>query len=194
VWARLLLLAGIEMEKPMKQMKLFKEKEKVYVYKKYAYRLCVVRDKRIKFRKEPVSNQVEGAGFIREAIKKLGQTDRENMVVVMLNSKNHVIGINLVSIGCLNASYASPRDVFKAAINSNCAALILGHNHPSGVCQASSEDMMITKNLVLSAEILGFIIHDHIIVDTESDNFYSFSNDGILDRMKIAAKETISRL
>lgn len=187
-------MAGIEMEKPMKQMKLFKEKEKAYVYKKYAYRLCVVRDKRIKFRKEPVSNCADGACFIREAIKKLGQSDRENMVVVMLNSKNHVIGINLVSIGCLNASYASPRDVFKAAINSNCAALILGHNHPSGVCQPSAEDMMITKNLVLSAEILGFTIHDHIIVDTESDNFFSFSNDGILDRMKVAAKETISRL
>ena len=187
-------MAGIEKEKPMNQMKLFEEKERAYVYKKYAYRLRVVRDKRIKFRKEPVSNQVEGAGFIREAIKKLGQTDRENMVVVMLNTKNHVIGINLVSIGCLNASYASPRDVFKAAINSNCAALILGHNHPSGVCQASTEDMMITKNLVVSAEILGFTIHDHIIVDTESDNFYSFSNDGILDRMKTAAKEIISRI
>jgi DNA repair protein RadC len=53
---------------------------------------------------------------------------------------------------------------------------------------------MITKNIVLSAEILGFTIHDHIIVDTESDHFYSFSHDGILDRMKIAAKETISRL
>jgi len=178
----------------MKQMKIFKEKEKAYVYKAYAYRLCVVRDKQIKFRKEPVSNQTEGASFIKEVIKKLGQTDRENMVVVMLNSKNRVVGINLVSIGCLNASYASPRDVFKAAINSNCAALILGHNHPSGVCQASTDDMIITKRLVVSAEILGFTIHDHIIVDTESDNFYSFSQQGILDTMKAAANQTISNL
>ena len=175
----------------MKQAKIFEDNERVHIYKAYAFRICVVRDKQITFRKEPVSNQNDGAGFIREVIKKLGQTDRENMVAVMLNTKNCVIGINLVSVGCLNASYASPREVFKAAINSNCAALILGHNHPSGVCQPSPEDMIITKNLVMSAEILGFIIHDHLIVDTESDNFYSFSHDGILDRMKISAKETI---
>jgi DNA repair protein RadC len=187
----LLLLAGIGKEKLMKQSKIFEDNERVHIYKAYAFRICVVRDKQITFRKEPVSNQNDGAGFIREVIKKLGQTDRENMVAVMLNTKNCVIGINLVSVGSLNASYASPREVFKAAINSNCAALILGHNHPSGVCQPSTEDMIITKNLVMSAEILGFIIHDHLIVDTESDNFYSFSHDGILDRMKISAKETI---
>jgi DNA repair protein RadC len=62
----------------------------------------------------------------------LADTDREHFVILMLDQKNQVIGINTVSIGSLTASVMHPREVYKPAILSNCAALILGHNHPSG--------------------------------------------------------------
>jgi predicted transposase YbfD/YdcC len=62
----------------------------------------------------------------------LADTDREHFVILMLDQKNQVIGINTVSIGSLTASVVHPREVYKPAILSNCAALILGHNHPSG--------------------------------------------------------------
>jgi len=62
----------------------------------------------------------------------LADVDREHFVVLMLDQKNHVIGIHTVSMGSLTASIVHPREVFKAAILANAATILCGHNHPSG--------------------------------------------------------------
>jgi DNA repair protein RadC len=62
----------------------------------------------------------------------LGAVDREHFVVILLDRKNTPIGINTVSIGSLTASVVHMRETFKAAILANAAAILCGHNHPSG--------------------------------------------------------------
>jgi len=90
--------------------------------------------------------------------------DRENFVVLLLDTKNKIIGLNTVSIGTLNSSLVHPREVFKPAILASAAAIILAHNHPSGDPKPSKEDIEITKRLIEAGDLLGIAVLDHIIV------------------------------
>ncbi len=96
--------------------------------------------------------------------KYLEGADRENFVVLLLNTKNKVIGINTVSVGILNSSLVHPREVFKPAILASAAAIILGHNHPSGDLTPSKEDLETTRKLAEAGKILGIEVLDHIII------------------------------
>lgn len=62
----------------------------------------------------------------------LGDVDREYVVVLCLDSKNQPTSLNVCHIGSLNSSFMHPREVFKTAILSNAASIMVGHNHPSG--------------------------------------------------------------
>jgi DNA repair protein RadC len=77
----------------------------------------------------------------------LGELDREQFVVISLDTKNQPTSINTCHIGSLNASIVHPREVFKSAILSNAASIIIAHNHPSGVPTPSREDIEVTKRL-----------------------------------------------
>lgn len=90
--------------------------------------------------------------------------DREIFCSMLLNAKKNVIGINVVSIGSLKVSIVHPREVFKAAILANADSLILFHNHPSGDCRPSQEDLDVTNSLVRAGHILGISVVDHIIL------------------------------
>ena len=103
--------------------------------------------------------------------KYIGDSDREVFVVVCLDIKNQLNSINTVSIGNLTSSICHPRETFKAAILSNAAAIIIGHNHPSGIPHPSKDDIEITKKLEKAGSILGIELLDHII--TGDSSFYS---------------------
>ncbi len=109
----------------------------------------------------------------------LSDADREIFVVILLDRKNQVIGINTVSIGSLTASIVHPRETFKAAILSNAAAIICGHNHPSGDPQPSQEDRVLTKRLKEVGELLGINLLDHVVLGCNG-RYFSFADEGIL--------------
>lgn len=94
----------------------------------------------------------------------LEHEDREHFVILMLDVKNRLIGIHTVSIGSLCAAIVSPREVFKAAILSNAASIILAHNHPSGDLTPSPEDLNVTEVLRKAGKILDIEVLDHVIV------------------------------
>ena len=121
-----------------------------------------------------VSSPADVARLVRGRIAHL---DRENFVVVLLNTKNEVIGTPLVSVGTLSASLVHPREVFKPAIRASAASVILAHNHPSGEVEPSREDREVTKRLKESAKILGIEVLDHVIV---GDGYYSMKEHGML--------------
>ncbi|MCX8014695.1 MAG: hypothetical protein N2748_01625, partial [candidate division WOR-3 bacterium] len=98
--------------------------------------------------------------------------------VIMLNTRNKVIGISDISVGTLNASLVHPREVFNEAINHCSASLILVHNHPSGDPEPSDDDLSMTKRLVDSGKIIGIEIIDHIIIG--KNNYYSFKDNKLL--------------
>ncbi|MEW6724787.1 MAG: DNA repair protein RadC [Bacillota bacterium] len=95
--------------------------------------------------------------------------DKEHFQVVLLDTKNQVLGVQLVSIGGLASSIVHPREVFKEAIRRSAAAIILSHNHPSGDPTPSQDDIDVTRRLREAGKLLGIEVLDHIII---GDNRY----------------------
>jgi len=108
---------------------------------------------------------------------RIANLDRENFVVVLLNTKNEVIETSTVSIGTLGASLVHPREVFKPAVRASAASVILAHNHPSGKVEPSQEDREVTSRLGEAADILGIGMLDHVIV---GDGYFSMKEHGML--------------
>jgi len=108
--------------------------------------------------------------------------DREHFVILLLDQKNQVIGINTVSMGSLTASIVHSREVFKIAILANCVSIILGHNHPSGDCQPSREDRALTQRLVEAGVLLGIAVLDHVIIGDGTNSYFSFADEGLLQK------------
>jgi DNA repair protein RadC len=103
--------------------------------------------------------------------------DREQFRIVLLDAKNHILGVRIVSVGSLSSSIVHPREIFKEAIARSSAAIILVHNHPSGDPTPSQEDLEVTRRLVEAGRLLGIEVLDHIVV---GDNRYvSFKEKGI---------------
>ena len=94
----------------------------------------------------------------------LETSDREQMVAVLLDTKNGVIGLHVVSVGDLSSAVVHPREVFKAAILANAASLIMSHNHPSGDPAPSPEDIAVTKRIAEAGELLGIELLDHVVI------------------------------
>jgi DNA repair protein RadC len=103
---------------------------------------------------------------------------KEMFITLHLDGKNRIMAMDVVSIGSLNQSIVHPREVFKTALLSNAAALILIHQHPSGDPSASSEDLSITRRLKKAGEIMGIKVLDHIIVG--KGEYLSFVERGLL--------------
>jgi DNA repair protein RadC len=103
---------------------------------------------------------------------------KEHFVCLFLNTKNHVIGQETLSIGSLNASIVHPREVFVAAIKRSSASIICVHNHPSGDPTPSREDIEITKRLSEAGRLIGIDVLDHIIIGDRT--FVSLKEKGYL--------------
>ena len=109
----------------------------------------------------------------------IADEDREVLLVMMLNTKNRVVGLHRAHVGSLNASVVHPREVMKCAILNNAASIIVSHQHPSGDPTPSREDIDITKRLAEAAKILGIELLDHVIV-THTGNHVSLKEKGYL--------------
>jgi len=92
---------------------------------------------------------------------------KEHFAVMLLNTKNHVLSVHVVSIGSLSASIVHPREVFREAIQNAAASVILLHNHPSGDPSPSREDILVTERLVKAGKIMDIPVLDHIIIGDE---------------------------
>ena len=121
-----------------------------------------------------ISSPEDVDGLLRGRIANL---DRENFVVVLLNTKNEVLAFPTVSVGTLSASLVHPREVFKAAIRASAAGIVLAHNHPSGRVGPSREDREVTRRLKETSKIIGIEVQDHVIL---GDGYFSMKEHGIL--------------
>ena len=108
----------------------------------------------------------------------LANQDREHMYGLFLDAKHALIGINHIAMGNMTEAIIHPREVFKCAILLNAAALILGHNHPSGDPTPSVEDRLLTTRLAEAGTLLGIALLDHLIIG--GDRYYSFADHGAL--------------
>ena len=139
------------------------------------YGVMLVRDSSLKV----ADKKADSPGAVADILKAyLAGKDREHFVVLLLDARRNVIGINTVSIGTLTASLVHPAMVFKPAILANAAAIVISHNHLSGETSPSSEDKETTKRLSRAGELLGICVLDHVIISF--DKHFSFKEAGLI--------------
>ena len=140
------------------------------------YDIRLVRDGRLTLEDTPIIRRPEDTLPILAA--ELSELAYERFIALALSTKNHVIAVLPVSNGSLNASIVHPRELFQRAILSNCASLILAHNHPSGDPNPSPEDIQLTRKLIDAGVLLDIPVLDHIVLGY--GRYCSFKERGLI--------------
>ncbi len=127
---------------------------------------------------EPVSTPIEAVDLIT---REFGDLDREVFMALNLTCHLQVINMNICSMGTLNYTIVHPREVFKTSILSNASAVLLIHNHPSGILEPSKEDIDLTERMVSAGKILGIDVLDHLIIGTKEKAYTSLRELGVME-------------
>ena len=116
---------------------------------------------------------------LRKLLKKEDRLSREkeHFWIIILNTRNRIRFVELVSLGTMNSSLVHPREVYRRAIKGGASALIIAHSHPSGDCEPSEDDITLTRRLMEAGKIIGIEILDHIIIGNTT---LSFKEKGLL--------------
>lgn len=88
----------------------------------------------------------------------------ESFQVLLLNTRKRLIRVEEISHGLLDTILVHPREVFRAAIAANAAAVVLAHNHPSGDPAPSEADIKVTRDLIRAGQLLKIEVVDHVII------------------------------
>lgn len=125
-----------------------------------------------KVKKRKVTEKLSSPQAIAKFIQReIGDLANEVLYVVCVNSQMEVNAVHTVSVGSLNASIVSVREIFKSAILSNSASIFIAHNHPSYQLSPSTEDLHVTKRVAEAGKVLGIELLDHLIVSP--NDYYS---------------------
>lgn len=142
------------------------------------YRVELVKDSNCKYDidSKRISSPDDAYRIIEEIFRMSVQAE-EIFVMLVLDSKNNIVGSFEVSRGSLNSSIVHPREVFKRALLLNASSIVIAHNHPSGESEPSHEDIVLTNRIDECGKLLGIKVIDHIIT---GDYFYSFKEEGMI--------------
>ncbi|TKB51820.1 JAB domain-containing protein [Ferrimonas aestuarii] len=114
----------------------------------------------------------ENPNAVKDYLKvKFGQFDREVFGVMLLDTQNRLMKLELLFWGTINAASVYPREVVKAVLLANAAGVVLCHNHPSGVAEPSQADRAITGKLSSALALIDVPVLDHIVVGEQTVSF-----------------------
>lgn len=137
----------------------------------------LVRDRTVPYQQQiGIGSPDDCARFARSFI---GDADREHVLLLLLSAKHRIQAVHTLSIGSLDASIVSPREVFKVAITGNASSIALVHNHPSGDPSPSNEDLAVTERIQSAGRILGVHLLDHVIVG-DDQHYISLRERGLI--------------
>jgi DNA repair protein RadC len=97
---------------------------------------------------------------------------QERFLCISLNGAHEVLAVRVVTIGLVNRTIVHPREIFADPILDRACAVLVAHNHPSGILSPSGEDDAITLRLQKAGNILGIRLMDHLIFS--EDSYYSY--------------------
>ena len=137
---------------------------------------CIELGKRFTKKSEPL--KVLSPQDIFDSMKDVRNQKKEHFIAIYLDTRNQEICREVISIGTLNSSLVHPREVFEPAIRNLAASIIIVHNHPSGDLNPSHEDLLITKKLVDSGNLLDIHVLDHVIISAKG--YISLKEKGIV--------------
>ena len=127
--------------------------------------------------KNPLNNSKDLYEYLYHSMR---DKKREYFRVIYLNAKNCVVTSETLFKGTLTASSVYPREVVRAALKHQAAALIFAHNHPSGDPQPSSDDVAVTRQLVFACRVMGIIVHEHLVIG--NNRYFSFADHGYINQ------------
>jgi DNA repair protein RadC len=107
----------------------------------------------------------------------VGASECEIFGILHLDSRHRLIAVENLFRGTINSASVHPREVVKAALVHNAAAVVLFHNHPSGLSEPSAADELITRRLKEALALIDVRVLDHLIV---AESIYSFAEHGLL--------------
>jgi len=111
-------------------------------------------------------------------MEEMRHEQREKVMLLMFDTKGRLLKEKVISIGTINTSMLSPREIFLEAVRGEAVSIVLIHNHPSGDPTPSGEDVAITKRIREAGNFINIPLIDHIII---GDNRYvSFKEGGLL--------------
>lgn len=122
---------------------------------------------------KPSANNPESIAAIARG--KLIHQKQEHVLVIICNTKLECESVETVAIGGLSQCLADPREIFSRAVRKRAAAIVLVHNHPSGYCELSQDDINLTKRCIDAGNILGIKLIDHVIVSDTAYKSLRFS-------------------
>lgn len=111
-------------------------------------------------------------------MEQLRHAKQELLLCAFFDSKCNFLGDAIISKGCVNSTFVSPREIFRYAFDFEAVILILLHNHPSGDPFPSDDDIRITNRIEKGAQILQLELVDHIIIG--DNNYYSFKENELI--------------
>lgn len=150
------------------------------------YKTRLTENKRVTLEKEVSMNcpdlsyaikSPDDAATIGKEFLRIHEESEEYMHMICLNTKNKVIGVFEISHGNVNSSIVGTREVFQKALLANAVSIIFIHNHPSGDCTPSRQDIEITKKLSEAGHLMGIEVLDHIVI---GDKYCSLKEKGYL--------------
>ena len=97
---------------------------------------------------------------------------QEHLLVILLDNKRRLISYKIMYTGTDDETLASPKEIFNYAIKERASAIIIMHNHPSGIVTPSDNDKYLTNSLITTGKIVGIPLLDHI--NTSGSNYFSF--------------------
>jgi DNA repair protein RadC len=103
--------------------------------------------------------------------------EQEHLRVILLDTRNHVLGIEEVYKGSVNSSQVHVGEIFKAAIRRNASAVIVIHNHPSGDPTPSPDDVAVTRAIIQAGTLLDVDVLDHMVIG--GDHWVSLKQRGL---------------
>ncbi|MBP7077526.1 MAG: JAB domain-containing protein [Bacteroidales bacterium] len=103
---------------------------------------------------------------------------REEMIVLLLDRSNSVLGYHVLSMGGITGTVADLRLLFSVALNSLATSVIMSHNHPSGNLNPSKQDQDLTKKVQDAGKLMDIQLLDHVIITNSS--YYSFADEGLI--------------
>lgn len=150
------------------------------------YKTRLTEEKRVTLEKEVSTNCPDLVSIIRspgdvadvaKGFMRIHEEPEEYMYMICMNTKNRVIGVFEISHGNVNSSIVGVREVFQKALLANAVSIILVHNHPSGDCTPSREDIDVTKRMVEAGKLIGIQVLDHLVI---GEKYCSLKEKGYL--------------
>lgn len=131
-----------------------------------------------KYQRKP-SESFLAASFARNWLQLyLAKQEREVFVVIYLDNQHCLLEHETLFLGTINHTEIHPREIVKSALRHNAAAVIIAHNHPSGITEASKSDRTITSRIVAALELVEVRVLDHFIIG--DCDILSFAEQGWL--------------